>query len=73
MGWRGAEEGPQGLNATGGRGPRAEDVWAAGSWGPKDRGWGGQGPINPARVNVVIVIIMKHLKAHARPGLTRPH
>lgn len=39
--------------------------------GGKDRGWGGQEgtPINLARVSIVIVIIMEHLKAHAHPGL----
>lgn len=44
--------------------------------GSKDRGWGGQEdkpPINLARVSIVIVIIMEHLKAQARPGLAGPH
>lgn len=43
--------------------------------GSKDNGLRGQEgkfPINLARVSVVIVIIMKHLKAHAPPGLARP-
>lgn len=51
-------------------------MWTADIWGPKDRGWGGQGgkpPINLARVSVVIVVIMKPLKAHTPPGLARPH
>lgn len=30
-------------------------------------------PINLARVSVVIVVIMKPLKAHTPPGLARPH
>ena len=56
------------------RGPRSKRTHgAAGSWGPKDRGRGRQEPINLPRVSVVIVIIMKHLKAHTRPGLARPH
>lgn len=51
-------------------------MWAAGIWGPKDRGWIGQegkSPINLVRVSVVIVIIMKYLKAHTYPGLAGPH
>lgn len=55
---------------------RERDMWTVDIWGPKDRGWGGQGgkpPINLARVSVVIVVIMKPLKAHTPPGLARPH
>lgn len=57
--------------------PRRErDTWAVAIWGPKDKGWRGRegtSPINLVRVSVVIVIIMKYLKAHTHPGLARPH
>lgn len=55
---------------------RERDIWTLGIGGPKDRGWGGQegkSLINLARVSVVIVIIMKHLKAHTHPGLAGPY